>query len=117
MSQNHSVRQPDAVDAHDVAALPDWRRALWHDISLAARARNAFDNDDFDTKGDLNPCCARFAELRTWFVCLTHFQPAFKEKAKPSRTNEYVGRLHDVPKLNLKHLDQHGARLPKAVGN
>jgi hypothetical protein len=54
MSQTHSVRQPDAVDAHDVAALPDWRRALSHDISLAARARNAFDKDDFDTKGDLN---------------------------------------------------------------
>jgi hypothetical protein len=56
-----------------IAALPEWKRALWHGISAAAHARNVFDNDEYDINGDLDPCSARFAELCTWLVCLAHF--------------------------------------------
>jgi hypothetical protein len=68
MYHTNTARQPDTVDAIYTAALPDWKRTLWHDISVAAHDRNAFDNNDYDTNGDLDPCSARFAELCTWFV-------------------------------------------------
>jgi len=68
------MQQNDISDGDFLAALPEWKRALWHGISAAAHARNAFDNDDYDINGDLNPSSARFAELCTWLVCLTWFE-------------------------------------------
>jgi hypothetical protein len=69
-----------------IAALPHWKQALWHEISIAAHTRNAFDNDEYVINGDLNPCSARFAELFTWLVCLTHLDPAVRTTKKEAVT-------------------------------
>jgi Fe-S-cluster formation regulator IscX/YfhJ len=84
MSTNTTMQQNDTSDKDFTAALPEWKRALWHGISAAAHARNAFDNDDYDINGDLNPSSARFAELCTWLVCLTEFAPAARRTTKRS---------------------------------
>lgn len=84
MSTNPTTQQTDVSGTVFVAALPQWKRALWRDISVAARARNAFGNDDYDGNGDLKQHSARFAELCTWLVCLTHFDPAVKRSTKIS---------------------------------
>jgi hypothetical protein len=73
MATNSTSQQNDISGTAFIAALPEWKRALWHGISAAAHARNVFDNDEYDINGDLNPCSARFAELCTWLVCLAHF--------------------------------------------
>ena len=73
MSTISTTQQSDISGMAFIAALPQWKRALWHDISVAAHTRNAFDNAEYDNNGNLNPCSARFAELCTWLVCLTHF--------------------------------------------
>jgi Fe-S-cluster formation regulator IscX/YfhJ len=51
----------------------EWKKALWHDISLAAQDKGTFEEDDYDKNGDLNPRSAKFEELCTWLVCLFHF--------------------------------------------
>lgn len=104
MSTNPTTQQTDVSGTVFVAALPQWKRALWRDISVAARARNAFGNDDYDGNGDLKPHSARFAELCTWLVCLTHFDPAVRKKheKKFSRADENVGRLSDVLERHLR---------------
>lgn len=79
MSMTHTTQPSDASDTHFLEVLPEWKQALWHDISVAARTRKVFDIDGYDMNGDLKPHSTRFAELRTWFVCLTHFHPAVNE--------------------------------------
>lgn len=98
MSTNPTTQRNDVSGTVFVAALPQWKRALWRDISVAAHARNAFENDDYDGNGDLKPHSARFAELCMWLVCLTHFDPVARKKheKKFTSTDEYVGRLYDV---------------------
>jgi hypothetical protein len=112
-------QQNDISGTAFIAALPEWKRALWHGISAAAHARNVFDNDDYDTNGDLDPCSARFAELCIWLVCLTHFLSSDWEnyENKLSYTDEHVGRLHDAPQRPLRNSDQYGDASLMAVGN
>ncbi|GAB7322547.1 hypothetical protein MBLNU13_g03467t2 [Cladosporium sp. NU13] len=68
MSTISTTQQSDISGMAFVAALPEWKRALWHEISVATHARNAFDNDDYDMNSDLDPCSARFAALCTWLA-------------------------------------------------
>ncbi|KAM0707190.1 hypothetical protein Q7P35_006521 [Cladosporium inversicolor] len=68
MSTNPTTQQTDVSGTVFVAALPQWKRAFWRDISVAARARNAFGDEDYDMNGDLKPHSARFAELCTWLT-------------------------------------------------
>jgi hypothetical protein len=119
MSTISTTQQSDISGMAFIAALPQWKRALWHDISVAAHTRNAFDNAEYDINGNLNPCSARFAELCTWLVCLTHFIPAVEQDhdKKLSRTDEHVGRLHDAPERTLKRSSQYGVASLIAVGN
>jgi hypothetical protein len=49
--------------------LPGWRRTLWHQISRAAQAKNAFHQDDYDEHGDINFRLDKFKELSAWLVC------------------------------------------------
>lgn len=89
-----------------VTAMPEWKQALWRDISLAAKAKNAFEDDDYDKNGDLDSNFTKFAEICTWLVCLSHFHAPFQgtaERAATYCTDEHVGRLHVVLKLNLRH--------------
>ena len=46
-----------------------WRRMLWHEISQAAQAENAFSQDVYDEYGDLNIRLDKFKELAAWLVC------------------------------------------------
>lgn len=118
MSTNTIMQQNDISDGDFVAALPEWKRALWHAISAAAHARNAFDNDDYDINGDFNSCSARFAELCTWLVCLPYFHPAVKRTTKEvSRTDEHVCRLYGATQRHLRHSGQYGDASLTAVGN
>ena len=114
-----TTQQSDISGMAFIAALPQWKRALWHEISVAAHSRSAFDNDNYDINGDLNPCSARFAELCTWLVCLTHFVAVVKQyrDKKLSRTDEHVGRLHDAPERTLRHLSHSGVASLIAVEN
>ena len=119
MSTISTTQQGDVSGMAFIAALPQWKRALWHEISGAAHTRNAFDNDDYDINSDLKPCSARFAELCTWLVCLTHFVAVVEQDRdkKLSRTDEHVGRLHDARQRTLKHSSQYGVASLIAVGN
>jgi hypothetical protein len=119
MSTISTTQQNDISGTAFVATLPEWKRALWHDIPVTAHGRNAFDNDDYDINGDLNPCLSRFAELCMWLVCLTHFGPAIRKNhdKKLSRTDEHVGRLCDVLERHLRHSGQYGVALLMAAGN
>ena len=114
-----TTQQSDISGMAFIAALPQWKRALWHEISVAAHSRSAFDNDNYDINGDLNPCSARFAELCTWLVCLTHSVPVVKQDhdKKLFRTDEHVGRLHDAPERTLRHLSHSGVASLIAVLN
>ena len=84
MSTISTAQQSGTSGMAFIAALPHWKQALWHEISIAAHTRNAFDNDEYDINGDLNPCSARFAELCTWLVWLTHFDPVVRTTTKKS---------------------------------
>jgi hypothetical protein len=112
-------QQNDISGTAFIAALPEWKRALWHGISAAAHARNVFDNDDYDTNGDLNPCSARFAELCTWLVCLAHFLRSGQNnhKKKLSYADEHVDRLRDVMEHPLRHSGQYDDASLMAAGN
>lgn len=62
----------DAVDVADLVSFqPKWKRVVWHNISVAAQAKNAFDEDDYDESGNLNMHLAKFDKLREWMVWLS----------------------------------------------
>lgn len=84
MSANPTAQQNVVNGTALVAALPEWKRVLWHDISIAGHARNAFDNDEYDMNGDLSLGSARFAELYTWLVSLARFGPVVRRSKRIS---------------------------------
>ena len=57
------------IDSDFATALSGWRRTLWHEISQAAQAKNAFHHDDYDEYGDMNIRLYKFQELSAWLVC------------------------------------------------
>jgi hypothetical protein len=73
MPANPTTDQNETSENLFVATLPEWKISLWHDISLAAQDKSAFEEDDYDKNGDLNPRSTKFEELCTWLVCSFHF--------------------------------------------
>jgi hypothetical protein len=49
--------------------LSGWKRTLWHEISQAAQAKNAFHQDDYDEHGHINIRLDKFKGLSAWLVC------------------------------------------------
>lgn len=94
------------------AATPGWKQLLWHDISSAAKVKDAFEESDYDGNGDLKIHSAKFAELCTWLVRF-----AMQRIMKSSAANEHVCRTHDVLKLSSRQSDQHGVASLTAVGS
>lgn len=62
-----------------VSPQPEWKRVVLHNISVAAQAKNAFDEDDYNEDGDLNIHLAKFDKLREWMVWFPRLAPQMHE--------------------------------------
>jgi hypothetical protein len=60
--QDNDMSEPDS-------AFTFWKPILWCEISQAAKAKNAFHQDDYDEHGNIKIRLDKFKELSTWLVC------------------------------------------------
>lgn len=56
-------------DSDTAIILPGWKRTLWHEISQAAQAKNAFHQENYDEHGDINIRLDKLKEFSIWLVC------------------------------------------------
>jgi hypothetical protein len=65
-----STRRDSDVSEPD-CAFTFWKLVLWREISQAAKAKNAFHQDDYDEYGNIDIHLDKFKELSTWIVCIS----------------------------------------------
>lgn len=69
MSSSPPNREEETSGSYFATALPEWKRKLWREMSVAAQSKCVFDKDYYDENGDLNMHIATLKHLYRWVVC------------------------------------------------